>query len=197
MKKTTFICLALLIGLGLASCNNKDNADNKAAEDSNEAKFEDTNIEKDAEFATTAAAGGIMEVELGKIAVKNGGDDRVRKFADDMIKDHSAANEELKNLAASKNISLPTTTTGEQQKDLEKMREKEGEGFDYDYIDYMVKDHKKDIELFEKEAEKGNDPDLRSWAAGKLPTLRHHLSMAEELDSLFKRKNRINDRNGN
>jgi putative membrane protein len=47
----------------------------------------------------------------------------------------------------------------------------------------MVKDHKKDIDLFEREANNGEDADLKSWASGKLPTLKHHLEMAEKMQS--------------
>jgi putative membrane protein len=184
--KTTLICLSLLAALGLTSCNNKENENNKAADNANEAKFDDSNIEKDVEFATTAASGGLMEVELGRLAVSNGGSDDVRKFGQDMITDHSKANDELKSLAASKNISLPTVPNQAHQKKIDDLQGKSGEGFDFDYIDLMVKDHKEDIDLFEKEADKGNDPDLKAWAAGKLPTLRHHLMMAEEIQRVHK-----------
>jgi len=43
----------------------------------------------------------------------------------------------------------------------------------------MVKDHKDDIDAFQKEADKGEDPDIKQWAAGKLSTLEHHLDMAK------------------
>ena len=51
----------------------------------------------------------------------------------------------------------------------------------------MVKDHKDDIDLFEKEADKGNDPELKAWAAKTLPTLKHHLQMAEDAEKAVKR----------
>ena len=69
---------------------------------------------------------------------------------------------------------------------IDHLREKKGRDFDKDYIDMMVKDHKEDIELFEKEAEKGNDADLKAWANAKLPTLREHLRMAESIQQDIK-----------
>jgi putative membrane protein len=186
MKKTLFICWIIFAALGLASCK-KENPGNKAAEDKNDAHF-DRQDEKDADFAVQAASGGLMEVTLGELATKNGSSEEVRKFGQDMIDDHSKANFELKELAAKKGISLPGVPNVDHQKEIDKLRDQNGDGFDNDYINLMVKDHKKDIEAFEKEAANGTDPDMRAWAAGKLPSLRHHLGMAEGIQNHLKDK---------
>jgi len=58
---------------------------------------------------------------------------------------------------------------------------KSGHAFDESYVSSMVKDHKDDIEAFEKEANNGADEDVKAWASRSLPTLREHLRMAEEM----------------
>ena len=65
---------------------------------------------------------------------------------------------------------------------------KSGNEFDKDYTSYMVSDHKEDISLFKKQAEKGKDPEVRAWAAGKLSTLEHHLQMAQTTEDFVKNK---------
>jgi putative membrane protein len=50
-------------------------------------------------------------------------------------------------------------------------------------MDEMVEDHEKDIELFEQQAESGQDPDLRAFAEETVPTLREHLELAKEVQS--------------
>jgi putative membrane protein len=45
----------------------------------------------------------------------------------------------------------------------------------------MVADHKKVVKEFEKEAKSGKDPDVKAWAEKTLPSLRDHLSEAENL----------------
>jgi len=45
----------------------------------------------------------------------------------------------------------------------------------------MVKDHKDVVEMFKKAQENSKDPELKAWASEKLPTLEHHLSMAERM----------------
>lgn len=186
MKKTVLLsalCMSIFL---LPACNNE-NATNKEAKEENKEKFEDTDVKRDAEFSAKAAAGGMMEVELGKIALANGMSQSVKDFGQTMVTDHSAANEELKSAAAAKNISLPAAPDADMQKKIDDLRQKKGADFDKDYMDMMVKDHKDDIDLFQKEADKGNDPELKAWAASKLSTLQHHLQMCEQIQDQLKK----------
>ena len=57
-----------------------------------------------------------------------------------------------------------------------------GADFDKAYSEFMVKDHKDDVDQFKKAAEKCEDAEIKSWAAEKLPVLESHLSMAESLE---------------
>lgn len=184
MKKTAAI-LALAASTWLISCGSE-NENNKAAEEANKETFNNTSMENDAEFAMKAATGGMLEVELGKLAATNASHPRVKQFGEMMVNDHSKANEELKAAAQAKSIALPDVPDADQQKMIEDLRGKTGKDFDKDYMDMMVKDHKDDIDLFEKEAEKGNDADLRAWASAKLPVLREHQRMAEEIQTELK-----------
>ena len=74
-----------------------------------------------------------------------------------MMKDHSMASSELMGVAKAKNITLPASASEKCQKKIQELREKKGVDFDKAYTDFMVDDHKEDIDAFKKEAEKGND----------------------------------------
>lgn len=187
--KRTIINTALFISaiMFAASCNQRhNNAENKdskeAAEDLNEEKFPKSGEDKDAEFAVKAADGGMLEVKLGQLAQTKGRSQQVRDLGKMMVEDHSKANEELKAFAQAKDISLPTTMSDDCQKIYDKIASKDGKDFDQAFTDHMVKDHKKDVDAFKKEAEKGHDPDIRQWASGKIPTLEHHLDMAKSAE---------------
>ncbi|GAB3523258.1 DUF4142 domain-containing protein, partial [Emticicia fontis] len=138
----------------------------------------------DAELVVDLAGGGMFEVELAKVAVKKATSSEVKKFAQMMIDDHSKANDELKTLASNKNIVLPTTLPDAHQKTLNEVSEKSGKDFDKKYMDEMVDDHKKDIDKFQKLADKGNDADLKAFASKTLPTLNHHKEEAERIEKL-------------
>jgi len=185
MKKLISIFTVVAMFSVFTACNS-DNATNKAAKEENKDKFAGTDEKKDANFAVKVASGGMMEVELGKVAVTNGASDQVKKFGQDMIADHSKANDEFKTLAGSKNISLPSEPNTDMQKKINDLKQKTGNDFDKAYIDLMVDDHKDDIDEFQKEADKGNDAEIKTWAAGKVPTLQHHLKMAQDIQDALK-----------
>ncbi len=132
-------------------------------------------------FVMEAAMGGIMEVELGRMAAQLGSSDAVKQFGQRMVDDHSKANDELKALAASKNISLPTELDEKHKNELTKMQKLTGPEFDTAYSKAMLKDHEKDVAAFEKQSTKGDDADIKAFAAKTLPTLREHLEMARSL----------------
>jgi putative membrane protein len=105
-----------------------------------------------------------------------------------MITDHTRANNELESLASRKGVILPTTLDEKAQKRYDKLAGKSGKTFDKAYSKCMVKDHKKDIGVFEKESTKGGDAEFRSWASGSLPTLKHHKEMSVNVCKSLKKK---------
>jgi putative membrane protein len=188
MKKIFTLLYASAFTLSLVSCGNQAKQEDAkdVAEDTNEEKFDDSKIEKDTEFAVKVADAGMLEVELGKLAQTNGSHPEVKKFAQMMVDDHTAANNELKTVAQQKNITLPAAMGEKCQKKYNDLAEKKGEEFDKDYISFMVSDHKDVVDMFEKEAENGNDPDLKAWASQKISALRHHLEMAQATEEIVK-----------
>jgi putative membrane protein len=91
------------------------------------------------------------------------------------VHDHAAANDKLKVIAARKGIELPTSPSASETATKGKLNMLWGDTFDKSYIRGMVKDHEDDIKAFEKEAQKGQDPDAKAFAVATLPTLREHL----------------------
>jgi putative membrane protein len=183
MKKVFIALLALSTCAGLNACNDSGNATDAkdVADSANEQKFDSSRIEGDADWAVDAAAGGMMEVKFGELAQKNAGSAQVRDFGKTMVTDHSKANDELKALAAQKNISLPATLSDEAQRKYDDLAKKTGADFDKDYMSMMVDDHEEDIDEFKKEAADGRDAELKTWAADKIQVLQHHLDMAKQI----------------
>ena len=131
-------------------------------------------------FVMKAARGGMSEVELGTLATQKGSSDDVKQFGQKMVDDHSKANDELKSLAQQKGITLPTDSGAEGKAMKAKLDKLSGDQFDKAYMQHMVKDHKKDVAEFKKEADSGKDSDVKAWAGKTLPTLEGHLSTAQD-----------------
>jgi putative membrane protein len=140
----------------------------------------------DNDFMMKAAQGGMAEVDMGNMASSKATNADVKKFGDRMVTDHSKANDELKQLAATKGVSLPTDVGDEHKKAMDEMSAKSGKDFDKAYMDDMVKDHEKDVAEFQKASKNAKDADLKSWATKTLPTLQEHLKMAKDTQKKVK-----------
>ncbi len=135
----------------------------------------------DAKFYRDAAEGGMAEVAMGNLAQQKAQSPSVKDFGAQMVKDHSAANEKLKALAQSKNITLPANPSVTEMAVKEKLKALSGKSFDQSYIKGMIKDHEEDIAEFKKEATSGHDPDARAFATATLPTLEAHLKKIQAI----------------
>ena len=132
-------------------------------------------------FLSNAAQGGLLEVTAGKLAEQRGSDPAVKAYGQKMVADHTAANEKLKSLADSKQMPLPNSLSAKERNSLDKLETLNGDEFDRAYARMMVKDHTEDVEEFEHAAKTAKDSDVRAFAATTLPTLRHHLVMANQM----------------
>lgn len=136
----------------------------------------------DRSFMTEAATGGMAEVELGRLAAEKGQSADVKKFGQRMVDDHSKANDELKQLATKKGVTLPTDLTGEQKSEKEKLSKLSGAAFDKEYMSAMVEDHDKDVKAFQDKSKDAKDADLKAFVTKTLPTLEEHQKMAKEIN---------------
>ena len=135
----------------------------------------------DATFYKKAAEGGIFEVDTGNQAAKSSNNQQVKDFGSMLVTDHTAANEKLKGIAASKNISLPTTSSVGQMGQKAKLDVLTGDTYDKSFINTQIKAHEQTIALFKKEIATGQDADAKAFATATLPTLRKHLKEARSI----------------
>ena len=105
-----------------------------------------------------------------------------------MVQDHGKANEELKRIASAKGLQLPAQLDRKHRGDLDRLAKLSGADFDREYMEYMVKDHKKDVAEFQKAAKNLKDAHIKRFASSKLPTLEEHLRMAEQAAAATKQR---------
>jgi len=135
----------------------------------------------DSTFVKKAARGGLAEVEFGQLATQKASSEEVKKFGQRMVDDHTKANEQLKQVAAEKNIDLPQNLDAKDKAIKAHLEKLSGEQFDRAYMRNMVKDHQKDVAEFEHASQTIKDPAIKSFAEQILPTLRDHLKEAEKI----------------
>jgi putative membrane protein len=123
----------------------------------------------------------MAEVALGQLATEKASNAKVKDFGQRMMTDHGKANDELKALAASKNITLPTKLNAKQQATKDRLSKLSGSAFDRAYVNDMVKDHQADSAAFHKEASSGQDPEIKAWAAKTGVVVDEHLKMVQDI----------------
>jgi putative membrane protein len=135
------------------------------------------------DFVTEAGQSDMFEIESSKLALGKS-DEATKKFAQQMVDDHTKTTTDLKDLVSRGNVkaTLPTTMRGKQQGMLKDLQQRQGEDFTKQYHSDQVDGHKDAVDLFKRYAEKGEQADLKAWAAKTLPTLQHHLEMAKALN---------------
>ena len=127
------------------------------------------------------AQGGMTEVEAGKLALTKASAPGVKEFAEMMVKDHSASNEKVKALAATRNLTLPKTPSEAQQDTMKTLHAKTGAQFDQTYLAAQVKAHEETVAMLKAEIASGQDAEARSLARELLPTVETHLKEAYRL----------------
>lgn len=136
-----------------------------------------------ADFVKEAATSDMMEIESSKIAQQKGNETE-KKFAEQMIADHTKTSNELKGLVSGGDVKaeIPTALDSSSQSKLDKLRNAKPEDFPGQYDPMQVSAHKDAVSLFERYAKGGDNDKLKDWAGKTLPALQHHLEMAQDMD---------------
>jgi putative membrane protein len=140
----------------------------------------------DKSFIAKVMKDGATEVELGKLAAQNGSSPEVKQFGQRMVDDHTKAGDELQAIASK--LGYTPKKAGPDKGDVKKFSKLKADKFDREYAKHMVKDHEKEVKLFEKQSEKGKSDELKQFAAKTLPTLQEHLKMARGMSGQEKQE---------
>jgi putative membrane protein len=194
--KHIFRILTVASVFAFYSCNDarreQDQDSNEVAEESNEKKFEDNDMEKDADFVAEAVAMNYAEIDMANLGLQKSSNAEVKSIASMLVADHTKALAELKTLAQTKAITVPVEAKDDDKKDLQKLTDEKGNDFDKKWLEKMEDAHDKAINKFEKRADKGEDADIKAFAAKMVP----HLKMHKDKIDACQDKMKDNDNNG-
>lgn len=133
------------------------------------------------EFITMAAQGNNTEIQTSQLALERSQDETIRQYAQRMIDEHTAANQQLEPLAAQRGIELPTTPSSFDTAVLEKLTQTPDAQFDQAYMDTQVNAHLKSLAVFRTGARQVAATDLQAYASTLLPSIQDHLEMASQM----------------
>lgn len=181
MFKQFLVCTALVTATGFAaaSCPAQDTPKSVPVARS----VPDATVGKNADitFVRKAAVGGMAELKLGQLAQEKGSSESVKAFGKRMETDHTKAADDLKQVAAKNNITLPNGLDAKNQATYDRLSKLSGSQFDRAYMRAMVMDHEEDVAEFKRESSTGKNPDVKQFASQTAPTLDDHLKQAREI----------------
>lgn len=173
---TLSLALAGLCSIGVAAqTGGNANASNSASQSSGKMSASDRI------FVRKAAAGGLAEVELGKLAAERASSQDVKQFGQRMVDDHTKANDQLKQVASEEGVKLPDKMNAKDKATKDRLEKLSGKQFDRAYMRDMVTDHTKDVREFRTESKTAKDPAVKDFAQQTLPTLEDHLKQAKTI----------------
>lgn len=135
----------------------------------------------DKSFLLETADARMMDWAEGSLAAERGTTEKYRVYGKRMMRDQDKLMKALQALAEKKKLSLPEEMSDDKQEGLAYLKKATGESFDRRFRRMIIKDHKRDIRLFEKAAESA-DVEIREFAKQHLPLLELHLEQARALN---------------
>jgi len=135
----------------------------------------------DLAFAPEASIGNLHEVELGQLATQHSQNPEVIAFGQRMIQDHGQAYRQLQEVGVQQSLSLPSRVNAQAQSETQPLVSLNGPEFDRAYIRLAISDHVKDAAAFQNEAQNGQNPAIKAYAAQVLPTVLLHLQLARSI----------------
>jgi len=159
----------------------KDTKDARRDKDTKDARTDKDTID-DATFVKKAASGNMAEISAARIGSKEATSSEVRRFAQQLQKDHETAQSELKQAAKSARLDMPGEMLAEHKKGAEMLtKHKSEKGFDSAFLKHMVESHTKSVELYQQAGKSVKDENLRKYIDKTLPVVQDHLKMAKKL----------------
>ena len=184
MKKTIFF-LSIILSVLFFACQNKTQQPASTMEKTTMNK-DTSKVAQDSSFLDEASRGGMMMVQLGKIAEKKAHYKMIKDFANMMIDDHSKINDELKSLALKHHLKLPDSLSKATEDKINDLKKLSGRRFEKQYVDMMAEDHQNDVAKFKDESQNAASSEVRQWAAKTLPTLQKHLDKIKEIKKKYR-----------
>lgn len=194
MKATKKLAVVTLLLLTLQACVNPNRATNAPPSEGTDSARKQVVIPDTAGFNRSgdmvtfmkeANLAGLKQIELGNLAAQRAVDPKIQKFAKMMVKDHIKISKRLKALADSKNLTLPAALRTADQQHIAEMQKIPAKDFDKHYMEMMVKDHVRALDMYKSASTLGDHP-LQNFAARTLRVLEEHYKVAKDLRNYLK-----------
>ena len=130
------------------------------------------------------AKGGMMQLEMSRVAVQKASNPEVRQFAQAEVDEQTGLSAKLQEIARAKGVTLPSAPDAETQAMLTKLKNATGASLDKMYMDESgVKGHQKLDQVMSTVKSSASDPSLKGISQAAHPLVKTHLSVAKQIEA--------------
>jgi putative membrane protein len=134
-----------------------------------------------AQFVPTAASSNAFEIQSSRLALQRSRDPGVRRYAQEMIRDHNLAGRRMVSAVRASGMSPPPPgLSAKHEAMLADVRA--AADFDAAYVSAQLSAHQEAVALFTNYASNGDDVQVVAFAKETLPTLQMHLDHVQALN---------------
>jgi len=137
----------------------------------------------DQQFAKTAAEVNMTEAHLGQLAQDKAANAEIKDYGRELVQDHTTAYQDLDVIATKDGFTIPKGIDAQHEPTINRFKNLNGKNFDKQFLNEQVKAHQKALAEFRKEAQNGQNSDLKAYANKCIPKLEEHLQRAEKLQA--------------
>ncbi len=136
----------------------------------------------DQELMMQVAKGGMMQLEVSRLAVQKATSEPVRKLAQSEVEEQTGLSAKLKEIATAKGVTLPAAPDAQTQAMLTKMKGMSGAALDRYYVQESgVKGHEQLDKVMSSVESTAKDAGLKSLAAAAHPLVKTHLTVSRTM----------------
>jgi putative membrane protein len=134
-------------------------------------------------FLPKAAAGNRFEIVTGQLAQERAQSGAIKELGAMFVRDHTAALQQVTQVAAALGITLPDGLDPKQQAIVERLQGLSGEAFDAVWLKAQLVAHHKALRLHLRAAVRGENDAIRTLGQNALPVITKHLGELIDLAS--------------
>ncbi len=136
----------------------------------------------DQKFVDFAAQTDMMEAHLAQMAQDQAEAQGVKDYAQMLNSDHTKDYQQLTDAATKAGLTVPKGLNAEHDRKIAPFEKLKKTAFDHKYMMTMVEGHEQAIAQYKREANDGQNPDIKAYANTALPVLQKHLDGAKDLE---------------
>jgi putative membrane protein len=140
----------------------------------------------DQKFVQDVARANLTEIEFGVIAAAKGESEMVRAYGQQMVNEHTTAQNELRQIANDyNNVDWPNGLDAQHQQMRNALTNVSGYSFDSLYMNSQVMDHQMTLDVFEQEMTAGTEQKVKAYSEKYYPHIQHHYAKADSILSVL------------